>query len=152
MKELEIRAATQEDVAICVQIETQNFSEPWSEKSLTDAVNADNTLFYVICIDNKAIGYYVAGDICDEINLYTIAVADEYKGKGCGKALLQHLIALSKSMSALFIGLEVRVSNERAIALYEQNGFIRNGKRPDFYKKPTEDAYLYTLYLNEEMT
>lgn len=150
MKGLEIRAATQEDVAICAQIEAQNFSEPWSDKSLTDAVNADNTLFYVICIDNKAIGYYVAGDICDEINLYTIAVADEFKGCGYGRTLLQHLIALSKSVNALFIGLEVRISNKKAISLYEKNGFVRNGKRTDFYKKPTEDAYLYTLYLNED--
>ncbi|MBE6811980.1 MAG: ribosomal-protein-alanine N-acetyltransferase [Ruminococcaceae bacterium] len=152
MKDFEIRAATQVDVFPCAQIEAENFSEPWSANALTDALTDTNSLFYVICVQNNAVGYYIAGNICDEINLYTIAVADEYKGKGCGKALLQHLIALSKLMSALFIGLEVRVSNERAIALYEQNGFIRNGKRPDFYKKPTEDAYLYTLYLNEEMT
>lgn len=150
MKEFEIRSAVPTDVAVCAQIEAENFSEPWSEKSFMDALTDSNTLFHVVCTDDKTFGYYVAGNICDEINLYTIAVADAYKGYGYGKALLQHLIDASKAMNALFIGLEVRVSNEKAISLYEQHGFICNGKRPGFYKKPTEDAYLYTLYLNEE--
>lgn len=150
MKEFEIRKAQEQDIAVCALIEQKSFSEPWSEKSLTDALYDADMLFYVLCIDDEAIGYYVAGNICGEINLYTIAVATDKKGRGYGQVLLAHLINIAKANSAYFIGLEVRVSNVVAISLYEKNGFIRSGKRPDFYKKPNEDAYLYTLFFNNE--
>ncbi len=150
MKVYDIKAASSADALVCAQIEADNFSEPWSEKSFLDAMSDKSTLFYVVCADNRVVGYYVARNICDEINLYTIAVDDNYKGYGFGKALLLHLIEQSQSQNALFIGLEVRASNAKAIALYERNGFVRTGNRCDFYKKPTEDAYLYTLLFNEE--
>lgn len=147
----EIRRAQQQDIAVCAQIEKNSFSEPWSEKSLANALLNENTLFNVLCINDEVAGYYIADNICDEINLYTIAVADSFKGNGYGDALITHLISTAKRMQALFIGLEVRVSNSVAISLYEKNGFIRSGTRKAFYKKPTEDAYLYTLFFNNEV-
>ncbi|MDE7430041.1 MAG: GNAT family N-acetyltransferase, partial [Lachnospiraceae bacterium] len=38
--------------------------------------------------------------------------------------------------------LEVRVSNQAAIGLYEKLGFASEGIRPNFYEKPTEDAMI----------
>ena len=38
--------------------------------------------------------------------------------------------------------LEVRVSNQPAIRLYEILGFKGEGVRPDFYEKPREDALI----------
>lgn len=38
--------------------------------------------------------------------------------------------------------LEVRVSNEVAISLYEKYGFIKKGLRKDYYQDNHEDAYL----------
>ena len=146
----EIRQAELRDIAVCAQIEANSFSEPWSERSLTEAIQNENALFYVLSMNDNIVGYYVAENICDEINLYTIAVTDSSKGKGYGKALLSHLINKAKTMKAVFIGLEVRVSNLIAISLYEKNGFLKSGTRKAFYKKPVEDAHLYTLLLNYE--
>ena len=36
--------------------------------------------------------------------------------------------------------LEVRVSNERAVGLYERRGFLEIGRRRDYYQRPREDA------------
>ena len=150
MKQYDIRQAQLNDIAKCAKIENHTFSEPWSEKSFFDALHDSNYLFYVLCEDMQPIGYFVAENICDEINLYTIAIEDKHKGNGYGQALMQHLIEIAKSVKALLICLEVRISNMTAISLYKKNGFIQTGVRHNFYKKPSEDAYLFTLNLNNE--
>ncbi|MCR4851872.1 MAG: ribosomal-protein-alanine N-acetyltransferase, partial [Lachnospiraceae bacterium] len=40
------------------------------------------------------------------------------------------------------VTLEVRISNEAAIKLYEGFGFKSEGIRPGFYERPTEDALI----------
>ncbi len=55
----------------------------------------------------------------------------------------------SAASGAEFITLEVRQSNERAIALYRKRGFVKVGVRKDFYEKPTESADLMTKILKD---
>ena len=43
-----------------------------------------------------------------------------------------------------FLTLEVRASNEPAIALYRKHGFEEAGRRKDYYTKPKEDAVIMT--------
>lgn len=148
----EIRNATVNELDFCTELETNTFSEPWSKNAFLQCIDSEDSYFNIAFINNKPVGYYVAGNICNEINLYTIAVSPEHRKCGIGKAMLQHLIQSAKKDDAYFIGLEVRESNTYAIRLYESEGFICNGKRKNFYKKPTEDALLYTLYFKEENT
>ena len=143
--------ATQADVDFCAEIEKASFSEPWSVYSFSKAVDDTDTLFYVAKNENSVLGYFVAGNICNEINLYTIAVRDDCRGYGIGHALLKTLKQQAVLSDALAVFLEVRESNQAAIALYKNNGFIEIGKRKAFYKKPTEDALLFALYLKEEI-
>ena len=48
-----------------------------------------------------------------------------------------------------FLTLEVRASNDPAIALYEKHGFVEVGRRRGYYEKPKEDAILMTLFFEE---
>ena len=50
------------------------------------------------------------------------------------------------AMETDFISLEVRKSNEPAIALYKSFGFEQNGLRKNYYKNPTEDALIMTKF------
>ena len=43
-----------------------------------------------------------------------------------------------------FLTLEVRPSNQAAVALYCKHGFQEAGRRKDYYQDPTEDALLLT--------
>ncbi|HTZ88867.1 MAG TPA: ribosomal protein S18-alanine N-acetyltransferase [Alloacidobacterium sp.] len=85
-----------------------------------------------------SVGKLVAG-VCE---LESIAVAQENRGQGIGRALLQTLADWALVKGAARIELEVRASNARAIKLYEQAGLQREGLRPAYYRSPEEDAVL----------
>lgn len=74
--------------------------------------------------------------------LIQIAVAPDARRKGVGKALFSSMLSLiSGGGESLF--LEVRESNTAARAFYEDLLMRPVGKRPGFYRDPTEDALIY---------
>jgi [ribosomal protein S18]-alanine N-acetyltransferase len=77
-----------------------------------------------------------------EAELESIVVAEAWRGKGIGTALLAELAARAKASDAIRLGLEVRASNAAAIRLYERAGFVEGGRRRGYYRGPDEDAIL----------
>lgn len=144
-----ISPMSESDVTEIAELEKMCFSEPWSENSLREELTNDTARFYVLRDNEKLLGYIGANNICGEVYITNVAVNENYRGKGYGKRLVNHLIKQCEAKNALFVTLEVRKSNENAIALYEICGFKKVGERKNFYTKPTEDALIYTLYLKE---
>lgn len=72
------------------------------------------------------------------INIY---VLPPFQGKGYGKLLLDFAIDYVKSFQVEEFTLEVRPSNDKAIKLYEEHGFIQVAVRKNYYDNG-EDAYL----------
>ena len=79
-----------------------------------------------------------------------IAVKEKHRGKGIASTLIERAILNSVYLGDEFITLEVRKSNTPAISLYEKYGFRKMGERKNFYRLPTEDAYIYNKYLKGE--
>ena len=77
-----------------------------------------------------------------EASLYTLTVSPTTRRTGAGSALLRESMEALRGEGAETAFLEVRASNAGAIALYEQAGFVADGRRPRFYQNPTEDAVL----------
>lgn len=144
-----IREMTESDIKDIAELEKECFSEPWSENSLRDELTNETARFYVLRDGKDLLGYIGANNICNEVYITNVAVNSKYRGKGYGKILVNHLIKQSEAERAFFITLEVRKSNENAIALYEKCGFKLIGERKNFYSKPTEDALIYTYYIEE---
>ena len=144
-----IREMTESDIAGIAELEKKCFSEPWSETSLRDELTNETARFYVLRDSEKLLGYIGANNICNEVYITNVAVCSACRGKGYGKILVNHLIKQSELEKAFFITLEVRKSNKKAIALYEKCGFKLIGERKNFYSKPTEDALIYTYYIEE---
>ena len=67
---------------------------------------------------------------------------DIYNG---AKNRVDNLIKYAKNNRLDSISLEVRESNAAAISLYSSFGFKVEGKRKDFYTKPTESALVMVL-------
>jgi ribosomal-protein-alanine N-acetyltransferase len=77
-----------------------------------------------------------------EAELQSIAVAKKFWGQGMGAALLQEAIAWTRAAGHRVLHLEVRESNERALALYRRLGFAQTGRRPRYYQDTGEAALL----------
>ena len=74
--------------------------------------------------------------------LYSLAVDARSRGTGLGGALLTAAEADARVRGCESMGLEVRVDNVSAIALYEHRGYTRGNRIPGFYEDGT-DAWRY---------
>ena len=127
------------------ELEKQCFSQPWSEKSLAEELENENSHFLVAVCDEIA-GYIGVQEICGEAYITNVAVFENYRKQGIGRTLLKAACEGAESRKCEFITLEVRESNSSAIALYESEGFEAAGVRKKFYSDPTEDGVIYTKY------
>jgi ribosomal-protein-alanine N-acetyltransferase len=71
-----------------------------------------------------------------------VAVAPERQRRGIASALLERLFELTRHDQRRGFTLEVRVSNEGAIHLYERLGFEARGIRRGYYTDNREDALI----------
>ncbi len=126
-----------EDIA---RLEELCFASPWSEKSLELLLNDGIGVGMACRKDGKVCAY--GGMLCavDEGQITNIATHPDYRRQGYGRAIVEALIKYAKNNNLASISLEVRESNAAAIKLYSNLGFKVEGKRRDFYTKPTEAA------------
>lgn len=144
---VDIVSAVCEDIPAIARLEKLCFSAPWSENALLETMSREETVFLVAKSGEKICGYVGCYYVLDEGYITNVAVDPECRRCGIGRALIEELVARARGKQLAFLTLEVRVSNDAAIALYEQNGFEKVGRRPRFYSDPCEDAELMTLYI-----
>lgn len=145
-----VRFMKEEDVKGVAEIEKECFASPWSEKSLSEEMGNGNAYFFVAEIGGEIVGYMGTISVFGECSVTNIAVKEKYRGRGIASSLLERAILNSIYLGDEFITLEVRKSNTPAISLYEKYGFRKMGERKNFYRLPTEDAYIYNKYLKGE--
>ena len=144
-----IRPAVLCDIPAIAGIEAACFSDPWSEKALTETM--ENPIAALLCaksgdgITAGYVGVYFMGEDADITN---VAVLPAHRRKGLADSLITALEALCRERGVLRLHLEVRASNVPAIALYEKHGFFRDGLRRNYYRNPREDAVLMTLQIS----
>ena len=80
----------------------------------------------------------------DEMHIVTIAVRDSHRRQGIGEMLLIAALHVAREETQPLVTLEVRVSNDAAIRLYEKYGFEQVGRRPRYYSDNHEDADILT--------
>lgn len=132
-----------------LQIEQQAYPHPWTRGNFTDALRSGYHA-RVLLAGEELLGYYVAMQGVDEVHLLNITVAPNYQQQGWGRVLLDALALWSRSLGAQWLWLEVRVSNTRAIAIYEAHGYRRVGLRKSYYPAGAgrrEDAVVMSLRL-----
>ena len=127
-------------------LERACFAEPWSEAGLVEELTNPAAVFRVAVEGDTVLGYVGMHHLVDEGFITNVAVYPAARRRGVARALLAELAAYGASHGLYRITLEVRVSNTPAITLYEGVGYVRDGVRPAFYRAPTEDAAIYSLY------
>jgi ribosomal-protein-alanine N-acetyltransferase len=76
------------------------------------------------------------------LEILNLAIAASQRRRGIATQLLQSVLEWSRPAGISRIYLEVRGSNDAAIALYSRYGFERKGQRSRYYQNPMEDALL----------
>mgnify|MGYP004648005997 FL=1 len=135
-------------VAPIAALEKECFGDPWSEKSIASELNNPLSFWLVAMEEDTLVGYAGSQTCMDETDMMNIAVSPAHRNKGVGKALMEALVEALKKKGSRCLTLEVRASNEGAIALYAKLGFAQIGLRKNYYHNPREDA----LILRKEWT
>lgn len=129
-------------VAEIAALEKQCFSDPWSENSVAYELTNSLSLWLVATEGDQVAGYVGSQAVMGEADVMNVAVAPEYRRQGIAQALVTELIIQLKGAGCTQLTLEVRASNESAIALYKKLGFQQVGCRPRYYRNPKEDALI----------
>ncbi len=137
---IKIRNAKMDEFHALEEISVSSMSEPWKEADFMSAEKNEYALILAAVEEDEPVGYAVGYFAADEAELPSIAVSPQMRRRGIGDALLNELFIQVRQRGAAKLFLEVRESNEAAIALYEKNGFITAGTRRHFYSNPEEDA------------
>lgn len=137
-----IRRMHEADLPGAAELERRYFSMPWSEKQLQESLGNPDYLFLVLEREEKVAGYAGLIQAADEGDITNVVLAEEYRGMGLGKALLEALLEEGQNRGIREFTLEVRVSNTPAVHVYEALGFVKEGIRKRFYEKPPEDAWI----------
>lgn len=124
------------------ELEKICFSDPWSVSMLEPELANPLSLWMVALEQEHVIGYLGSQSVLDTADMMNIAVHPDYRRRGIAEQLIDVLIDQLSQRGVYSLALEVRVSNEPAIVLYEKLGFKRVGCRPGYYRKPKEDALI----------
>lgn len=136
---------TAETIPGAAELEKLCFSEPWSASSL-ELLTKEGIGVGMVCRKDGIVCAYGGMLVAvDEGQITNIATHPDFRRMGYGRAVVESLIKYAKNNRLDSISLEVRESNKAAIELYSSLGFKVEGKRKDFYKKPTEAALVMVL-------
>lgn len=132
-----------------IDIEQRAYRFPWSLGNFEDSLRAGYSAWVVESPFQDVLAYALMTMAAGEAHILNLCVAPEYQGQGIGRYLLQHLITVAAAAGTQLLLLEVRVSNEAGIRLYEQNGFKDLGLRKGYYPADggREDARVLGLEL-----
>ena len=141
---------TETTAPLVAALEAESFSMPWSETSIRAELENPYAIWLTALNGDALAGYMGVQFGPDGGDIMTIATAPEFRGQGVAKKLISVMAEMLKEKELRWLTLEVRPSNAQAVGLYQALGFREVGRRPRYYKKPTEDALLMTLFFEEE--
>ena len=152
-----VRRSELEDLHAVVEINMSTLPEHYSDYFFESILKELPEAFIVTELDGKIVGYIMCKlefgfsnfrklGFVKKGHVVSVAVIPEHRNKGLGKALIQEGISGMASKKCDEVYLEVRVSNESAVKLYEQLGFIIKTKIRGYYRDG-EDAYLMAIEL-----
>ena len=147
---LKISAMVHSHIDGVALIEKECFSTPWTKDGIESELSNENARFFVAEYMGETAGYLGMHIVLDECYIANVAVREKFRRKGIADKLLSVGEEKAKKESCAFISLEVRVSNEKAIALYKKRGYNEVGTRKNFYSDPTENALIMTKNFSED--
>jgi ribosomal-protein-alanine N-acetyltransferase len=150
-----IRRCEDRDLISVVNVNMVTLPEHYSDYFFESLLRELPEAFIVAEVDDKVIGYIMCKiefgfsnfrklGFVKKGHVVSVAVLDQHRGKGIGKALMLEGINGVVSRKSDEIYLEVRISNTQAIRMYQKLGFQIKSRLRSYYRDG-EDAYLMAL-------
>jgi ribosomal-protein-alanine N-acetyltransferase len=128
-----IRSMTHDDLPHVSDIERRSYEFPWSHGVFRDCLLAG---YHCMVLENEhgIAGYSVLSVAAGEAHILNICVDPAQRAYGYGARLLDDILLKARGESVREVFLEVRPSNETALALYKKRGFVQIAERPAYYQ------------------
>jgi N6-L-threonylcarbamoyladenine synthase len=146
-----IREALHTDLDQLMVLENSCFgSDAWDPDTMHSELVAKHTHYLVAFSTDKSqqlLGYAGISKIPgnDQADIQTIAVSEQSRGKGIGKALMLKLLQQAREEQTEEMFLEVRADNSAAQKLYLDLGFEHIDTRKRYYQPDDVDAWVMRL-------
>jgi len=140
----EVREFRAEDAAAASEILREaRESASWSCQALVEFMPLPGAVALMSERAGRPTGFVLGRLVADEAEVLNLAVCEECRRQGEGRALLVELLRRFAESGVSRVFLEVRESNLGAIDFYERMGFRQSGRRADYYREPQEAALVY---------
>jgi ribosomal-protein-alanine N-acetyltransferase len=139
---IEVRRLGIRDLSAIETIERVSYRTPWSRSMFAGELAKPSS----VCLGaydadtGGLVGYAIVSRYVDAWHVMNIAVDPVHRRRGVGMTLLERLFEATAGDGRRGYTLEVRVSNNGAIRLYERAGFRARGIRRGYYTDNREDA------------
>ncbi len=125
-------------------------SNLWKESYFVNELHNTFSYIAVALYESKIIGFAVAWNVMEDIQLNNIGIHPDFRRKGIATGLLRFIVSEHQEASPERIVIEVKSSNEGAIAFYKKLGFFNTGTRQKYYGD--DDAILMEkILVNNEV-
>ena len=139
---IKIRVLELSDLSAIESIEQKAYPTPWSRSMFASELAKPTSICLGAFEGQDLVGYVINSRYVDAWHVMNVAVDPEHQRRGIATALLERLFEVTRDDERRGYTLEVRVSNEDAIALYEKLGFEARGIRRGYYTDNREDALI----------
>lgn len=126
-------------------IERESYPNPWPMRMMREEVSRKDGICLVAELRDAVVGYVLIALQFDVWHILNVTVHPLHRGRRIGEALLTAARSIGDRTPNIGYTLEVRVSNDSAIRLYERMGFERRGVRRRYYSDNGEDALVMWL-------
>ncbi len=141
---VEFRRLELRDLNAIEAIERASYATPWS-RSMFAGELAKPSSISLGAFDtdtHELLGFLIISRYVDAWHVMNVAVAPSHRRRKIATMLLDRLFDMTAGEGRRGYTLEVRVSNEVAIRLYERAGFKPRGIRRGYYTDNREDALI----------
>ncbi|MCY4491971.1 MAG: N-acetyltransferase [Thaumarchaeota archaeon] len=153
-----IRRAEPSDLIPVMEVNLKTLPEHYSDYFYESLLAEIPEAFIVAEVGNKIAGYIMCKTeygfsnfkklgFVKKGHVVSVAVLDEYRRKGIGKALVEESVNGIRIRKCDEFYLEVRCSNNDAVRLYEKLGFVIRQQLHSYYRDG-EDAYLMAIEID----
>jgi ribosomal-protein-alanine N-acetyltransferase len=139
---VEIRGLQMRDLGSIEEIERRSYATPWSRSMFAGELAKPSSICLGAFEGGQLLGYMIISRYVDAWHVMNVAVDPDHRRRGIAMSLLERLFELTDDATRRGYTLEVRVSNDGAIRLYEEAGFRARGIRRGYYTDNREDALI----------